>query len=127
MTSTRNRNAWMWLAIAAVAVVSLARIEAGGNTTVYTNPVLALLAGQQTASPVSAAGSPQMVKIGAARNGVYLHDASSGAWTAMLPVLFVGLVVPLTLSSPQSILSLGRAPLLPALPEKFQRPPPALL
>jgi len=117
----------MWLAIAAVAVVSLARVEAGGSATVCANPVLALLAGQQDGSAVSAAGSPQMVKIGAARSGVYLHDASSGAWTAMLPVMFVGLVVPLTLSSQWTILSLGRTPLFPELPEKFQRPPPALL
>ena len=116
----------MWLAIAAVAVVSLARIEAGGNATVHTNPVLALLAGQQNTSAISA-GSPQMVKIGAARNGVYLHDASSGAWTAMLPVLFVGLVVPLTPISARSSLSLGRTPARPKLLRKFQRPPPALL
>ena len=118
----------MWVAIAAMAVVSLARVEAGGNGA-YTNPVLAFLAGQQNATVVSDAGSPQMVKVGAAgkATGVYLHDAASGAWTAMLPVLFVGLVVPLKLKSPQSVLSLGGTPLFPELPEKFQRPPPALL
>lgn len=118
----------MWLAIAAVAVVSLARIEAGGSAVVYTNPVLALLAGQQNAATVSAAGSPQIVKIGSGRNGsgVYLHDGASGAWMAMLPVLFVGLVVPLSLVSPRSVLSFG-TPSFPGLPEKFQRPPPAIL
>ena len=129
MSSTRHRNAWMWLAVAAMAVVSLTRIEAGGNNAAYANTVLALLAGQQDGATVSAAGSPQIVKIGASRHGsgMYLHDASSGAWMAVLPVLFVGLIAPLSLISARSIHSLGRAPLFPSLPEKFQRPPPALV
>ena len=119
----------MWLAIAAMAVVSLARIEASGNNDVYTDSVLAFLAGQQNAATVSGAGSPHIVKIGSARNGsgVYLHDAASGAWTAVLPVLFIGLAAPLNLVSACSFLSLGRRPSFPELPEKFQRPPPALL
>lgn len=117
----------MWLAIAAMAVVSLARVQAGVESpTVYTNPVLAFLAGQQDQATVSAAGSPQIVR---ARNGsgVYLHDAASGAWTSILPVLFIGLVAPLSLISARSILSLGRTPASPESPERFQRPPPALL
>jgi hypothetical protein len=129
MTSTRHRNAWMWLAVAAMAVVSLARIEANGNNAAYANTVLAFLAGQQDGAAVSAGGSPQIVQIGSARrgSGMYLHDASSGAWMAVLPVLFVGLVSPLSLISPRAIHSLGRAPQFPALPEKFQRPPPPVL
>jgi len=120
----------MWLAVAAMAVVSLARVEgSAGKAAVYTNPVLAFLAGQQNAVAHSSAGGPQIVKIGSARkvSGVYLHDASSGAWTAILPVLFVGLVAPLSLISAQSLLSLGRTPSVPQLPALFQRPPPALL
>ena len=119
----------MWVAIAAMAVVSLARVEGVGNSTVYINPVLAFLAGQQNTTVVSDAGSPQMVKVGAAGKaaGVYLHDGASGAWTAMLPVLFVGLLVPLSLISRNNMLSLGRTPLAPALPCSFQRPPPVLL
>ena len=54
----------MWVAIAAMAVVSLARVEAGGNAAAYGNPVLAFLAGQQNAPVVSDAGSPQMVSQG---------------------------------------------------------------
>ena len=78
----------MWLAVAAMAVVSLARVEGTvGNAAVYSNPVLAFLAGQHNAATVSDAGSPQIVTIGSTRklSGVYLHGASSGAWTAMLP------------------------------------------
>lgn len=119
----------MWLAIAAMTVVSLTRVEAGSGAAVYTNPVLALLAGQQDGPALSAAGGPQMIKIGSARHGsgVYLHNASSGAWTTMLPVLFIGVLAPLSLISPRSVLSLGRTPSFPGLPEKFQRPPPAHL
>lgn len=119
----------MWLAIAAMAVVSLARIEANGDDSAFANPVLAFLAGQPNGPSASAAGSPHIVKIGSARNGsgVYLHDAGFGAWTAVLPVLFIGLIAPLNLISPRSMLSLGRRPSFPELPEKFQRPPPALL
>ena len=119
----------MWVAVAAMAVVSLTRVEAGGNATVSTNPVLALLSGQQNGSTLSPGGSPQLVKIGSAGkvSGVYLHDAASGSWTAMLPVLFVGLLAPLSLITRRSRLSLGRTPSAPALPCSFQRPPPALL
>lgn len=129
MTATRHKNAWMWLAIAAMAVVSLARIEADGTAATCTNSVIQFLAGQQNAATASAAGSPHIVKIGSARNGsgVYLHDAASGAWTAVLPVLFIGLAAPLNLISARSILSLGRTPARPELLRKFQRPPPILL
>jgi len=129
LTANRNRNAWMWLAVAAMAVVSLARVEGVGNATVCTNPVLAFLAGQQNVASLSAGGGPQIVKAGSTGkvSGVYLHDAGSGAWTAMLPVLFVGLLAPLSLFSCKSMLSLGRTPSAPALPCSFQRPPPALL
>ena len=120
----------MWVAVAAMAVVALARVQTGvENAAVSSNPVLAFLAGQQNPAAVVAAGGPQIVRIGSARrgSGVYLHDASSGGWTAILPVLFIGLVAPLSLVSPQSIVSLGRTPSAPALPFLFQRPPPASL
>jgi hypothetical protein len=112
-----------------MAVVSLARVQTGADNAAVSNPVLAFLAGQQNGADVSGAGSPHIVKIGSARNGsnVYLHDAGSGAWMAILPVLFVGLVAPLSLISARSIRCLGRTPSFPALPEKFQRPPPHLL
>jgi hypothetical protein len=117
----------MWLAVAAMAVVSLARVDAA-NATVYTNPVLAFLAGQQNSSALTVAGVPKAIHPGSARkSSMFLHDAGPGAWTAVLPVLFVGLVVPLNLASPRPTLSLGRTPLAPALPCSFQRPPPALL
>ena len=56
MTATRYKNAWMWVAVAAMAVVSLARVEGSvGSAAVYTNPVLQFLAGQQNADQIAAA------------------------------------------------------------------------
>ena len=120
----------MWVAVATMAVVSLARVHADvGKATVSGNPVLAFLTGQPNAVTLSAAGGPQIVKAGSARriSGVYLHDAASATWMAILPVLFVGLVAPLSLVSPRSFQSLGRTPSAPALPFSFQRPPPAVI
>jgi len=129
MTAIRYKSSWMWLAVAAMAVVSLTRVEGTvGAVTAYTNPVLAFLAGQQNGAHLVPSGGPQTLNLGSARKRslAFLHDAAPGAWTAILPVLFVGLVAPLSLISPESYLSLGRRPATPALPCSFQRPPPAL-
>lgn len=53
------------------------------------------------------------------------HTPDPSAWMALLPVLFVGLLAPLSLVSPRAVLSLGRATAAPELPSRFQRPPPA--
>ena len=117
----------MWVAVAAMAVVSLARVQAGiENPSAYTNPVLEFLAGHQNASGLSATSAPHVVNLGTARkaSAVFLHDAAPGAWVAFLPILFVGLVAPLSLISPQSFQSLRRTTAAPAFPFSFQRPPP---
>lgn len=127
MTSTRNRTAWIWVAIAAMAVATLARAQVGvESAAACTNPVLAFLTGHQDTA--DGAGGPQMdhPRLLRKQSAVFLHDAAPGVWTAVLPVLFVGLVAPLSLVSPGSTLSLGRTPAAPALPCRFQRPPPSL-
>src|SRR4051812_3900169 len=129
MTATRYRNTWMWLAGAAMAVASLARVEGSiGTATVYTTPVLAFLAGQQNAANVAASSAPHYANLGSARRTsvVFFQHPDPGSWTAVLPVLFVGLVSPLSLISPTSLLSLDRRLPAPALPSLFERPPPAL-
>lgn len=45
-------------------------------------------------------------------------------WLAILPVFFIGLIVPLSLAPLPGFLSLDRAPEPPALAPSFQRPPP---
>jgi cell division protein FtsW (lipid II flippase) len=53
------------------------------------------------------------------------HSGHAANWLAILPVLFVGLLTPLTLSS--AVLATNdsvRIPRAPALQPSFQRPPP---
>lgn len=52
------------------------------------------------------------------------HGSDPGVWLATLPLLFVGVISPLSLLSPLAFLYLGRTPDAPALPATSQRPPP---
>jgi hypothetical protein len=56
-----------------------------------------------------------------------LPGAGHSTWQAILPVLFIGLVAPLSLISARFDQFLGRTHAAHALPSRFQRPPPALL
>ena len=134
MSAARHRNAWIWVAVAAMAVVSLARAQAGIEVaTAYAHPMLEFLAGHQVTADHAANGAQRLFERRSVRRveGASLfasggHNADSGAWEAILPVLFIGLVAPLSLISPRSALALSRVPAAPALPFSFQRPPPSL-
>lgn len=53
---------------------------------------------------------------------------SGGAdWLAILPLLCAGVISPLSLLAPLASEYDGRTPDAPALPTRFQRPPPFLL
>ena len=52
------------------------------------------------------------------------HSGNGADWLAILPLLFVGIISPLSLLSPLACEYIGRAPNAPALPSRFQRPPP---
>jgi hypothetical protein len=52
------------------------------------------------------------------------HAGNSADWLAILPILFVGLVSPLSLMPRMAFAYIGRTPDAPALPSLFQRPPP---
>ena len=52
------------------------------------------------------------------------HSGNGADWLAILPLLFVGVISPLSLLAPMPIEYLGRTPDAPALPARFQRPPP---
>jgi hypothetical protein len=54
----------------------------------------------------------------------HAHGVDNGAWLAILPLLFVGIISPLTLLSPLAFEYAGRTLDAPALPASFQRPPP---
>ena len=55
---------------------------------------------------------------------LHAQSADNGALVAILPLLFVGLISPLSLLSPLDFFYLGRTPDAPSLPTTFQRPPP---
>jgi hypothetical protein len=56
----------------------------------------------------------------------HVHSVDNGAWLAILPILFAGIISPLSLLSPLAYIYLGRTPDAPVLPASFQRPPPLL-
>lgn len=125
MTANRHKNAWIWLAIAAIAVATLARAEAGlPKAAALTHPVLEFLSAHASGDGFATAS-----RHGSRSTG--LRHASQkdgvGAWTVLLPIFFIGLIAPLNLISARAALSLGITPSTPALSYLFQRPPPALL
>lgn len=128
MPGTRNRSPWIWVAIAAVAFTSVARAEAGlQSAKAYAHPVLAFLAKTQSQHPAAKTGVSRFAQRASGRQiKLMSRDAGPGAWMAMLPVFFIGLVSPLTLVSAASLCDICRAPASPSLPAAFQRPPPSL-
>jgi hypothetical protein len=52
------------------------------------------------------------------------NPGDSGNMLAILPLLFVGLISPLSLLAPLAFVYESRIPQAPALPASFQRPPP---
>ena len=54
----------------------------------------------------------------------HTHSGSNADWVAILPLLFIGVISPLSLFAPLAYEYLGRVPDAPTLPTLFQRPPP---
>jgi hypothetical protein len=52
------------------------------------------------------------------------HGPGHTPLMAILPLLFVGIISPLSLLSPLAFLYIGRTPDAPSLPVVLQRPPP---
>ena len=129
MKPIRHRSALIWVAVAAIAVATLVRAQAGlHSAAAYANPVISFLAAHQGDRAFADSGVGQFLQHRAARTAKASSQVrDSGAWIAVFPILFVGLIAPLNLVSPSSVLCLGRTPSSPALPASSQRPPPALL
>jgi hypothetical protein len=126
MAGNRQKHAWIWLAVAAIAVGTLARTQSSlPRTAAITNPVLAFLSAH--AQSEASATTAWNHRASFARAQRASHSASSDAWTALLPVFFIGLISPLNLLTARARLSLGRTSSAPALPFLFQRPPPSFL
>jgi hypothetical protein len=126
MTATRHRNTWIWLAVVAMSISVGARAQSGMQSArMYANPVFVFLASHSADQADAASGVERYLHSRTSRAKV--PGVDSGAWAAMLPVFFIGLVAPLNQLSPRSALCIGRAPAAPLLPFSFQRPPPATL
>ena len=118
----------MWVAIAAVAFTSVARAETRlQSAKAYAHPVFEFLVRSQSHDSAAHSGVLRFANLGSRRQASsMLRKAGAGALLAMLPVLFIGLISPLTPVSVASIHCLGRAPAAPLLSALFQRPPPGL-
>ncbi len=55
---------------------------------------------------------------------LHVQSTDHAELVAILPLLFVGLISPLSLLSPIASVYRGRTPDAPTLPVSFQRPPP---
>ena len=125
MTGTRNKHAWIWVAIAAISLASVSRAEAGLDTArAYANPVLHFLVKSHSASVAAKSGATRYAQRGSMR-GIF-RDSRTGTWVAFLPVCFVGLVT-LSFAAGELVRYEGRASAAPLLPALFQRPPPSLV
>ena len=127
MPFARNRTAWMWVAIAAVAFTSVARAEtARQNAKAFAHPVLEFLARSQSQNSVTYPGALRFANPASRRQATILRSSRSGALIAILPVLIIGLVSPLIFASHLFVRPLGRPPAAPLVSALFQRPPPRL-
>jgi hypothetical protein len=129
MKAIRYRSAWIWLAVAVVAVAAVTRAEAGAaSPAAYAHPVLGFLSGHPNAGTLATRGVPRLLRNWSPRQSkAGLGGYGSGLWQAMLPVLFVGLVAPLTFLASRLPQFACRMLPAPVLPSSFQRPPPARL
>jgi hypothetical protein len=120
MTVNRSRGAWIWVAVAAITLASIARAESGiENARAYAAPVIKFFAASQLAEPGASTAAHRVSSSS--------RIVASGMVLELLPVFFVGLVAPLSLLSVRPAHCLGRALAAPDLPGLFERPPPILL
>jgi len=124
MTGNRQSRTWIWLAVAAITAVSLAPGKTGLSAVkVLPNPVLAFLSGHSMSAAPSAARIPGM-RMQAVRRQLAISSRTNGGavWLAVVPVLFIGLIAPLSLVPALAARCPGRDRAFAPL---FQRPPPA--
>jgi hypothetical protein len=117
MLKNRSQGAWIWVAVAAVSIASLARAQTGiENARAYAAPVIKFLAGSSLVESGAAAANYRAGK-----------PAPGGAFNmvgGLLPIYFIGLLFCFSPISPRSHRSRGRVQSAPSLLELFQRPPP---
>ncbi len=119
MTGNRSKDAWIWVAIAAISLASLARVQSGvENARAYADPVIKFIAAAQHADSDALAHANRPISRS--------QDGASGIGFNLLAVCFVGLLAPLVLESFRAYFRRQRVPAPPFLVDLFQRPPPVL-
>lgn len=119
MPGSRSKDAWIWVAVAAITLGSLARAQAGiENARAYASPVIKFLAG----SPMTESAESALSH----RTASPVPNSIFGTVLELLPVFFVGLVPPLGLRSLRPLRSTEHALPAPNPFGLFQRPPPVL-
>jgi hypothetical protein len=126
MKATRYRSAWVLLTVAVMMAAVVTRVETGARGKAA-NSVIEFLAGHPNADNLAATDVARLLKDWSARQArAAAHSRSAGVWQAILPVFFIGLVVPLCLAFVR-VCSATYVSAAPFLPSSFQRPPPAWL
>ncbi|HUH64522.1 MAG TPA: hypothetical protein VLZ50_16060 [Terracidiphilus sp.] len=129
MLRNHNRSAWVWVTIAAIALVSVGRADVGRHgARAGMRAALSLLNRSQSLTLSAKPGMAQFVPRAAGRRvAALLRGSGIGAWVGILSILFVGMVVsPIAVRCAASLPRSGRTPVAPLLPSAFQRPPPRL-
>jgi hypothetical protein len=120
MTGNRPKGAWIWVAVAAITLASLARAQSGiEHARAYATPVMKLFAASQLAD--SNASSPTR------RAGLTPRSRTSTLNLELLPIIFVGCIAPLSLPFVPTTLSIGSPHPALSHSDLFQRPPPVFL
>ena len=124
---SRRRSSLLWVAVAALTLVTLARAQSGISSSIttaraYASPFLQVLAACQATD-----AQPSSVHSRSHSAGLVQDSGGHPLVAGLLPILFVGLLLPLTALGADWSRSQGRAPSAPARPFLFQLPPPQIL
>ena len=113
----RSQNAWIWVAVAAISIASLARAQSGlENARAYAAPVMKLLAASSLMESGAAAANY--------RSGKPAPGSAFNLVCNLLPVYFIGLLFCFSSIPAGWHRSRSRVHFAPCLSDLFQRPPP---
>jgi hypothetical protein len=126
MPWNRNKGAWVWVTIAAIALASGARTESAHHSArTGAHAALAFLARSQNLPLAAKPGIAAFVSRGSSRGiTALLRGSGAGAWMAILPLLFLAVISPLRILFAIVLPRSAPAPAAQFLPASFQRPPP---
>jgi hypothetical protein len=128
MLRNRNRSAWVWVTIAAIALVSATRADSSRQgVKAGMRAALALLNRGQSLPLAANPGIAQLIPRATGRRvAALLRDSGINGWVGIVPILFVAMVSPVKAVSAVPPPRSGQTPAAPLLPSAFQRPPPRL-